>query len=53
MKGVLGCAWSVRALEGGQISRGEGSAPSPRYHSDTWLVRHGGNPGLKLNSCVR
>ena len=27
---------------GGQISRGGGSAPSPRYHSDTWLVRHGG-----------
>eukprot|EP00967_Tisochrysis_lutea_P084919 scaffold118909_cov37-Tisochrysis_lutea.AAC.2 len=42
-EGVLGCARSVRALGGGQISRGGGSATSPRYHSDTWLVRHGGS----------
>eukprot|EP00967_Tisochrysis_lutea_P041047 scaffold49326_cov29-Tisochrysis_lutea.AAC.10 len=27
------------------------SALSPRYHSDTWLVRHGGIPGLK-KPCV-
>eukprot|EP00967_Tisochrysis_lutea_P056414 scaffold71237_cov30-Tisochrysis_lutea.AAC.4 len=41
----------VRALEGGQISaRGGSSAPSPRYHSDTWLARHGEIPGLTTDA---
>eukprot|EP00967_Tisochrysis_lutea_P047059 scaffold57264_cov29-Tisochrysis_lutea.AAC.2 len=48
---VWWCAGSVRALGGGQILRGGGSAPSSRLHSDTWLVRHGGIPGRK--SCVQ